>query len=256
MKTISWYFLFLLTLILLSCGSMGPQTRGSGNIIDKVISVEPFTGINNKTTLDVNLKVDSKASVRLYTDDNIAEFYNFKVSRGILTISHVNKSFSNSGDSRVDIRVPEITSLSASSTGDYKGLAYLSDARISCSGTGDIDLKGRSAGSVNVTISGTGDINLKEVDITSASVNISGVGDAYLNVTDKLDVNISGAGGVNQREKSVVSATINISGVGDAFVNVSDKLDVKLSGVGDVKYIGRPEIHKKISGVGNLVNRN
>ena len=87
-------------------------------------------------------------------------------------------------------------------------------------------------------------------------MNISGVGDAYLNVTDKLDVNISGAGGVNQREKSVVSATINISGVGDAFVNVSDKLDVKLSGVGDVKYIGRPEIHKKISGVGNLVNRN
>jgi len=259
MKTISYSNFSFFILLLMSCGAVVPSglgVQGSGNVIEKVITVEPFTGIKNKTTLNVNLKVDSKSSVKLFTDDNIMELFKFNVSRGILTISHINKPFSNSGDSRVDIRMPEITSLAVSGTGDYSGLAYLSDTKISCSGTGDMDIKGRADGHMNISISGTGNINLKEVEIASASVDISGTGDAYLNVTDKLDVNLSGTGDYTQKEIAVASASVSISGVGDAFLNVSDRLEVKLSGAGDLEYIGTPEISKKISGIGDLVNRN
>ena len=56
------------------------------------------------------------------------------------------------------------------------------------------------------------------------------------------------------RAKSLLSdrTKVEINGPGEAVVNVRDVLDVVIGGLGTVSYIGSPQIHRKISGLGSL----
>jgi hypothetical protein len=104
-------------------------------------------------------------------------------------------------------------------------------------------------------IGASGDITVdaKDIQTDSLAVAVSGSGDVSISgESAEQKIAISGSADYKAENFKTKDTSIAISGSAKALVAVSTRLDVKVSGSGDVRYIGKPEITKEISGSGNV----
>lgn len=120
-------------------------------------------------------------------------------------------------------------------------------------GAGTIRVLGISSDDLFLQASGPNRIQFDSLAVERLEVNlpVGGVVDMDGWVFEQI---VSIKGPTLYRAKSLKSdrARVKISGPGEAVVNVRDVLDVAIHGLGTVSYIGSPQIHKKISGLGSL----
>lgn len=209
---------------------------GDGPIVEEVLSISEFTGVDLKCAADVYITQGPDFEVLAIGEQNIIDELETDVRNDVWDIEfdHCVKNY----DLDIYITMPEIDYLEISGSGEIVGETFFEtqDITLRISGSGEMCL-GLIAEEIDGRISGSGDVELE--------------GEA-----EELDFKISGSGDLGAFQLIVEEADISIPGSGDAAVHVLEFLKVRISGSGDVFFKGFPELDVDISGSGDVVDAN
>lgn len=208
---------FVLALATIACRAnlSSPETIvGSGNLTSEERQVKEFSAVEIAGSADVDITIGEVQSVTVEAEDNILPLVETTVRGDRLVIgTKINTSISPTRPIRVTITV---TSLNA--------------ARIT--GSGNINIEGIDADSVELEVAGSGDI--------------TATGSA-----ERVEVSLSGSGNILGGELEARTANVSINGSGDITVYASESLDATIRGSGNVGYRGNPaHVDESIPGSG------
>jgi hypothetical protein len=196
----------LAALALAGCADDGPRTSQTRDVAD-------FTRIENRSSVDVRLRVGETQRVQVFAGENVIDDVRTEVHDGKLEVDFDHDGWGGD-DVEVVATVPELTGIDADGSGDFdvdgieaREFELLSD------GSSDIVLAGR-AGRLVVSLDGSGDVDLADLAADDAQVSVDGSGD--------LDV------------------------------RAVDQLEIRLDGSGDIRYHGDPEVTQEVDGSGDL----
>jgi hypothetical protein len=121
-------------------------------------------------------------------------------------------------------------------------------------GSGDVDSRISTDGTLVINLDGSGDIEFPDIDAERVEVTISGSGGVQVSGTaTELEIDIDGSGDVDAADLQVQEAVVTIGGSGDVSVAARDNLAVRISGSGRVEYTGDPVVDSEVSGSGDVV---
>ena len=221
-KSVMFLILVLLLASTASAGGVfsslfGKVLNGSGDLETVKIDVGSFSKVKSSGPFDIYVKVGPSQSVELTIDDNLVDLVEFEVRGKTLKIS-TEGSFRTRKDVRIDITVPEITSLSLT-------------------GSGDIVVSGLKGEFFEFSLAGSGDMTAEgEVEV--------------------LEVSLSGSGDIDTRDLMANEVEVELSGSGDIKVYARESFDGSVSGSGDIAFYGDPEqVDRRVSGSGSIKRR-
>ncbi len=220
----------LAAIIFCSCQSI----TGSGNIITETRKLNKFEGVKSSGSIDVEVINHENQSVKVEADDNILPLLITEVEDGVLNIYFKNNLSFRKINAKVYVSAPLLHRIIVSGSGSIVSKDTLKDVE-----------------QIELTVSGSGDISAF-VDAPTIITNNSGSGTIDLQGRTKVyDCSISGSGDINCKKLLSENTMVNIRGSGTAHVYASVKLIAKISGSGDIYFSGNPthpEIHKAGSG--------
>ena len=230
--------LFVIIIFALNITSCVPEERLVTEREDFTLDLPDFSMV----TLDFPAKViiykGTEQAIKINAQPEIFDAMTKTVTNGEWLIDLAN--FRGGFESvTIEITIPFITGLHATSTGDISVQDYfegtnLLDLRVES--TGNIDYQG-TVQQIDLLIDGTGNINLAG-NTTILNARLSSTGDLS-------------AYGLSTEEVDLVSTS-----TGDAEIRVEKMLTVTMTSTGDVKYKGNPQIISSISGTGDLKDEN
>ncbi|HXL56807.1 MAG TPA: head GIN domain-containing protein [Chitinophagaceae bacterium] len=230
-KILTPFFLFSLYTITVMAQEQA-TIEGSGNIITKDISVQPFEAIRAKGLYELILLQAAKESVQIEADDNLQ--YLFSVSNDGSTLiidmpklKDQNINFKNEkARLKVYVTFKKIKSLDIGVIGKVHSATPLKfDV---------LEIDSKNVGNINLQLSAN---KLTVSNKGVSNITLSG------NATDAVVTN-SGVGQFNSEDLVVQTMNINNSGVGHANVNVTKDLTIKESFLGRVSNKGNAKKHK------------
>jgi hypothetical protein len=187
-------------------GDDGPQTTQTRH-------VAPFTRIENRSSVDVRLRVGHPREVRVRAGEKVIDDVDTEVRDGTLRIDFDHDGWGGN-DVVVEASVPKLS-------------------RIETSGSGDVDADGLQADAFEVRSDGSADI-------------------ALTGTVDRLALDMSGSGDADTSGLAARDARVSVDGSGDVDVRADQRLDVQVDGSGDVEYLGHPHLTQRIDGSGDL----
>lgn len=240
MKRSFFLLLSLLSLFLSACNMFGERMHGNGNVKSVTRQADHFSSVSVSSNINLHIKQDSGWSVRVEADENLLEFIETEVNGSVLEIK-VAKSFELEPSRSINVYVtaPEFAGLKASGASEIK-----SDAKITASGTLDIDVSGAS----NIIL----DLKSPRVE-----AELSGASKATLRgETKDFSLRGSGASEFMGFELMAENTDVDVSGAsnGDVFASVNLKADA--SGASNVRYKGSPTVSSNTSGAGSVSKSN
>jgi Putative auto-transporter adhesin, head GIN domain len=233
--------LFFLTILFpalfTSCRYMGGERiRGNGNIKTESRTTGQFSSVDVSSNIDVYVKQDSVAAVKIETDENLLEYMQITVDGGTLKIRE-EKGYNLRPSKSIKVFV---------SGPSFK--------HFEVSGACDIYTENNITSTDPITINLSGACNVK-MDLKTPKINVdlSGAGTITLKGETK-DFIVDGSGSTDVKcfDLMTENADIEMSGAGDAEVFASVKLDVHVSGAADVKYKGNATVNQSVSGAGSV----
>ncbi len=212
----------LTALVLSGCGVIGrswsENVRGSGNVTTEERSVAPFTAIDISGLGKVEVKQGDVERLLVETDDNLQAIIRSEVRGDTLYLGFK----------------PNVSAHTATR------LVYTITVR---------DLE-------QITLSGDATINAHDLRGDELAVVNSGLGSITVDgAVEEQRVTLSGTGTYDASSLASERADITITGQGEAIVRVRERLDANLAGRGGIEYIGDPQVHKTISGLGEIRQR-
>lgn len=187
-------------------GDDGPRTTETRHLA-------PFTRIDDRSSVDVRLRVGRPQDVRVRAGRKVIGDVETEVHDGTLRIDFDHHGWGGN-DVVVEASVPRLTA-------------------IETSGSGDIDADGLHADAFEVHSDGSSDV-------------------ALTGTAGRLTVDLSGSGDADTTGLAAREARVSVDGSGDADVRAQRKLDVRVDGSGDVHYLGNPDLTRQIDGSGDL----
>lgn len=216
-------------------GSGSARVDGSGNVIEDVRSVPPFSGLVVAGPVDVRLRAGSAERVVVHADDNIAPLITTAVEDGKLVVG-LKPGASLRTRSRM-----------------FAEVGFREMASVLVRGSGDVRADRISAPIFETTIRGSGDVSIDALESDAVALSIAGSGDfTAAGRASKLGVVIVGSGDVRADKLQAREVAVRIRGSGDARVHASESLQVDIAGSGDILYRGEPTITKKTAGSGEV----
>jgi len=221
-KILTLTLLALVGMALTGCATLrlglGEQVRGSRNVTTEVREVGAFTAIDISGFGEVVVAQGEAERLSVETDDNLQAIVTSEVRGDTLYL------------------------------GIKPGVVVREATRIRFAVT-VTDLE-------RLTISGAADVRVPELRAEVLTVDNSGVGAVTIaGSVEEQRVTLTGAGSYDGAELVSERATVTISGMGDVVVRVAERLDANLSGAGSIEYIGDPEVHQQVSGMGEVRRR-
>ena len=208
------------------------RIRGNGNITTQTHSAGQFNSIDVSGSIDVYVRQDSSASIKVEADENLqqyietindgsvlriktAEGYNPRPSRQIkVYVSAVEfKKFETSGACNIfsETKISNPSGIDFDMSGSCDVTMDVNAPKISTdmSGACTLKLKGETK---DFRVHGSGSIDIKCLDLLAENVDldISGAGDAAVYASTKLTGSISGAASV--RYKGAAQTDFHTSG--------------------------------------------
>lgn len=242
MKNQNFFFLplFFALMTITSCvdddGFFQDCERGKGAIVEEVLNLSEFTGIDLKIAANVYITQDDFFEVVAKGEQNVIDELELDVRNDTWDIEFDDCM----KDYELDfyITLPKVEYLAVSGSGEIRGETFFDpqDITLRISGSGGMCL-GLYTETVDAKITGSGDMELE-------------------GTTEQFDLKITGSGDVSAFNLITERADIEITGSGDASVNVLESLKVKISGSGDVSYKGFPSIDVDITGSGHVRDAN
>jgi hypothetical protein len=227
----------LFSTMLSSCVFVGgKRIRGNGKITTQNRTVNAFTSVDVRSSIDVYVKQDSVVSVKIEADENLLEYVQVTVDNGTLDIRE-EKGYNLRSTKGIKVYVsgPSFKHFEASGACDI-----YSENQIN------------STGPISIDLSGACDVKM-DLKTPAINVDLSGAGKITLKGETK-DFDVDGSGSTNVRcfELMTENTRVEMSGAGDAEVFASLKLDVHVSGAADVKYKGNAAVNQNVSGAGSV----
>jgi len=228
----------LLAVLLLTAGCSGLRTvRGTGDMTSEEREVGDFSAVDLAGIGTVSVEFGDETALRIEAEENLLPYLESEVEGNTLTLG---------------IR-EGVNALPTQGIFYYLTVRDLEE--ITVSGLGNMDVPRLEGTTTAVNITGGGDINIEELSAKNLTVEISGLGDLTIAGGEVADQNvtITGGGNYNARELASEAANITITGLGSAAVWTRDALNASISGGGSVRYVGRPQVTKNITGLGEVV---
>jgi hypothetical protein len=197
------------------------KVEGSGNVISKNVSVQPFDELDVSGVFHVQLSQGGKEEVKIEADDNLQQYFEVR-NEGSRLIINMKKdvNFSAKKKIKVHITFKNLTGMNLKTVGDVSSEQSLSFA--------DLKLGNKSVGSVDLKLTA------KSVDLDNKSV-----GDLTLSgKADNVTIRNKSVGSLNAGTFVVQKMDIDNNGVGSAEVNAEQELKVKDSFLGKVSNKG------------------
>ena len=242
MKKQNFFFLPLLLALLTitSCvdddGFFQDCERGDGPIVEEVLDMSEFTGIDLKVDANVYLTQGDFFEVVAKGEQNVINELELDVRNDTWDIEFDDCM----KDYELDlyITLPKVEFLAISGSGEILGETFFNpqDITLRISGSGDMCL-GLYCENIDAKITGSGEMELE-------------------GTAEQFDLKITGSGDVGAFNLITEKADIEITGSGDAAVHVLELLKVRITGSGDVSYKGFPELDIDISGSGDVRDAN
>jgi len=216
----------------------GNCIHGQGSIIERELTLDEFTKIENSSSINVVVAQGPVQKVLAVGNANIIDHLNTTVTNQRWEINLDNGCFSIF-DLTVYVTVPEIESIKVSGSGKV----VLEDFNQEMNPT--------------ITLTGSGNFRMNEFETANElNVSVSGSGSFFAdrNVAcfKKLTVRTSGSGGFNGFEIETEDCKATTSGSGSIRVSVNENLEATISGSGDIVYKGTPRLSSNDNGSGNL----
>lgn len=202
-------FLLLLplaALALVGCGDDGPRTSETRD-------VEAFTRIENRSSVDVHLRIGEPQRVQVFAGEKVIGDVSTEVRDGKLEVDFDHDGWGGD-DVEVVATVPELTGIDAD-------------------GSGDFDVDGIDSGEFELLSDGSSDIVLA-------------------GTAGRLVVSLDGSGDVDLADLKAREAQVSVDGSGDLDVRAQERLEVRLDGSGDIRYFGDPDLTQAVDGSGDL----
>jgi hypothetical protein len=227
----------LFTITFTSChfGS-GKRISGNGVVKSETRSVGSFNSIDVSGSIDVYVKQDSIASVRIEADENLLEYVHINVDGGTLEIQEENGfNLESTKGIKVYVSGPSLNHFEASGA-----CGIYSENKIS------------DSSEIGIHASGASSIKM-ELDAPKVKAELTGASHAGLNgKTKTFSADASGASGIKCFELMAEETDVEVSGASHAEVFASLKLDAHASGASSVKYKGNATVTQEASGASSV----
>ncbi len=235
MKKYIFLFLFLNGAIL------GFGQKNDRNSLD-FPNLRDFSRVSINIAAEVYIRQADSFRCRMEGNSDYLEETKATVKDGILTIRRVKHANWLNGVQRLVIYIDAPS---------YEAIDF--------SGAGSIVSKNKLTGNkLHLEVSGAGSAKLQDVDYQHIDVDLSGVGNIEIGgKTVSSTMEMSGTGNIDAFDLLADSVRCETSGVGNINCFASTDLNANVSGIGGIRYKGTPKnLHKSVSGIGKVMNRN
>ena len=202
-------------------GKNETRIEGSGNVVTKDITVQPFDQLQASGIFSVVLTQGNKESVKIEAEDNLQQLFEVKNEGSKLIVDMKKDSHFNSKKKMtVYITFKNLKSMELKMVGNLSSQGNLN--------FGDLSLDNGSVGSVDLAL------NAQKLNIKNKSVG-------SLKLRGKADnavIKSNSVGSIKASELVVQTMDIDNDGVGSAEVNAAKELKVRESFLGKVRNAG------------------
>ena len=236
MKKIALCSLFILVFAG-SCREIaGRRVRGSGHIISENRSASGFNNIEVSGAIDVYIKQDSAAAVKVEADDNLLEYIEVHSNGSTLEIyTENNIRLKPTNRIKVYVANPEYKNIRVSGASTIR-----SENEITSPDLLRIDLSGASEGRL-------------ELNAPKVSVNLTGASNANISgKTKDFEGDASGASEIRCFDLLSENADVEASGASSIEVFASVKIAGQASGASSVNYRGNAQVSVEKSGASSV----
>ncbi len=208
------------------------RIRGNGNVTTQTRSAGQFNSIDVSGNIDVYVKQDSTASIKIEADENLQQYIETIDDGNVLRIK-TEEGYNLRSSRQIKVYVSSATFKKFEASG---ACDIFSDGNISS--TSDID----------IGLSGSCDATL-DITAPKVSADVSGACTIKLKGQTK-DFNVQGSGSTDIKCFDLLAENVDldISGAGDAEVSASVKLTGDISGAASVHYKGTAQTDIHTSG--------
>lgn len=216
---------------------LGPGLEGDGNIVTETRNTDmPFNGIEISRGLELQVEQSGETSITVIADKNLQNHITTEIVNEILIItSDVN--IDNAGSKKIVVKMPNITSLQASSAASIKGASTIKGQ--------NIGLSTSSAGELTLTLEAE---NVTAESSSGSSMNLRGK-------TLKLETDTS-SGSVLDAQQLLANDIISDASSGSVTdVHPLVSLKAQASSGSSISYHNDPKILSKDSSSGGSVSR-
>ena len=197
------------------------KIEGSGNVITKDVTIQPFDQLEANGVFDVVLTQGNKESLKIEAEDNLQALFEIKNEGSKLMVDMKKDSHFNSKKKMtVYITFKNLKSMDLKMVGNVSSEGNLNFS--------DLSLANKSVGSVDLAL------NAQKLDINNKSVG-------NLRLSGKAEnaiIRSNSVGAIKASDLLVQTMDIDNDGVGSAEVNAVKELKVKDSFLGKVKNAG------------------
>ena len=197
------------------------KIEGSGNVITKDVTIQPFDQLEANGVFNVVLTQGNKESLKIEAEDNLQALFEIKNEGSKLMVDMKKDSHFNSKKKMtVYITFKNLKSMDLKMVGNVSSEGNLNFS--------DLSLANKSVGSVDLAL------NAQKLDINNKSVG-------NLRLSGKAEnaiIRSNSVGAIKASDLLVQTMDIDNDGVGSAEVNAVKELKVKDSFLGKVKNTG------------------
>lgn len=255
-----------------------------GEYISKTYTLDGFTAIDNRTSMDVYVRVGGSSSIEAEAYADFLEKVEIEVDDGELKITRPGIFTGIFGGktgpkaNNLYVTMPELHGITLTGSGDLEvqddiqsndlpiRLTGSGDIRLTAIETEELELKltgsgevvagSVSANEISITLTGSGDTAMEKIDTRSLKIKQTGSGDfVTAGNADTAEVTLTGSGSFYNKELTVREAdiTISASGNGELTVPNGSPVRIKVTGSGDFTFYGSPDFKRKtITGSGDV----
>lgn len=210
------------------------------DISEEMRDVEAFTKVKLEGSMDVEVKVGSKQSVKVIADSDIIQYLRTRVHGGELEIDIKHKDgsrrlFRHIKKMQVIITVPSLEGAEVHGSGDM----FVEDA---------------VADKFVLEVHGSGDAVLENAKVETLDVELQGSGDIEMQGTcGDVRVELQGSGDIKGSKMRCKAADVMLQGSGDVNVYATASANVTVRGSGDIRVAGKPDkINSRVRGSGDI----
>lgn len=210
--------------------------EGSGNVITKTVTTQPYNVINVRGSMEVLLENGKEGNIQVTADDNVQDYILVESDGNTLTISMKgNTSLRNTKKIKIKVPFENLSELSLNGSGVIGGKDIIKS-----------DL-------LKLSLSGSGDMELN-IDTNSVLAELNGSGEMELTGNTKdFQIKTTGSGELEGKKLTSENAKISITGSGNSSIFVNNSLTGEIQGSGAVYYGGNPASNTvKVRGSGKV----
>ena len=219
-------FLVFASFLFNGCDEFFNCIDGNGILKQERRFVSEFYGVENTTSIDVDISSDSVYSLEVTADENLLGMIQTTVRNGNLVISmSTDRCINTDNYMLIEIQMPTID-------------------HIESTGSGNMDIYDFECGNLEITNSGSGKIDMINVySGETVGLNLYGSGSIYIGGKARVgEYVLSGSGDIMADDLMVDDCYVTNSGSGTVYCFAYDYLKATLSGSGDIIYSGNPPV--------------